>query len=157
MYLFIYLFIYLFTYSFIHLFIYLFIYLFIHSFIKFWFVQEQSGQNNRAQLFMKFLEAILEVYGGASDDNPQSLSFINVKGTIATRAQRSSSSDDLTVGCSSTSSSTLSSSLTSLAGMAGKDTLPFKRSGSSYVPKKLAAKVKRNLSVRSARSRVRDR
>lgn len=107
---------------------------------------------------MKFLEAILEVFGGTGDDSPQrSLSFINVKGAIAARAQRSSSSDDLSVGCSSASSSTLSSSLTSLTGVVGKDTLPFKRSGSSYVPKKLAAKVKRNLSVRSTRSRVRDR
>ena len=98
------------------------------------FFQEQRGQANRAQLFVKFLEAIVEVYG-----EPMTEQKTQRSGSVASikPLAHSSSTEDVRVASASTS---LSSSLTSLAGaVAGKNLfipLPFKRASSSYRPKK---------------------
>lgn len=115
--------------------------------------QEQSGQSNRAQLFMKFLEAVLEVYGVPSSDEKthRSGSLASIKPLTL-----SSSTEDIRAA----PSSSLSSSLSSLAGGAtgGKNIfipLPFKRAGSSYRQKKTekeSPKFRRNWSARGQRS-----
>ena len=102
---------------------------------------------------MKFLEAVLEVYGVPETDEKTHRS-----GSLA-------SITPLTLSCSTedvraTPSSSLSSSLSSLAGAAtgGKHIfipLPFKRSGSSYRQKKTekeSPKFRRNWSARGTRS-----
>ncbi|XP_020613799.1 neurofibromin-like [Orbicella faveolata] len=116
--------------------------------------KEQRGHANRAQLFVKFLEAIVEVYGVPMTEQKTQRS-----GSVASikPLAHSSSTEDVRVGSSSTS---LSSSLTSLAGaVAGKNLfipLPFKRASSSYRPKKSekesSPKFRRNWSARGTRS-----
>lgn len=117
------------------------------------FPQEQSGQANRAQLFVKFLEAVVEVYGIPTTDQKtqRSGSVASVKPILL-----SSSTEDLRVA---SSGSSLSSSLSSLSGAApGKHLfipLPFKRSSSSYRAKKAdkeSPKFRRNWSTRGTRS-----
>lgn len=114
--------------------------------------KEHSGQANRAQLFMKFLEAVLEVYGvSASEEKTQrSSSVASIKPLTL-----SSSSEDLRSG----PSSALSTSLSSLTGGAhGKNIyipIPFKRSGSSLRQKKTekeSPKFRRHWSSRGTRS-----
>lgn len=116
-------------------------------------LQEQSGQANRAQLFVKFLEAVVEVYGVPMTDQKTHRS-----GSVASikLLPHSSSTEDVRVAAASSS---LSSSLSSLAGAAaGKHLfipLPFKRSSSSYRPKKAdkeSPKFRRNWSARGTRS-----
>lgn len=115
------------------------------------FAQQHDGQNNRAQLFMKFLEAVLEVYGQADVEGAGTLHSSLASSKLL---NLSSSSGDLR----SAGSSSLSSSLISLPGVVGhKGTfipLPFKRSGSSYRLRRNSKeqnKVKRNLSVKGPR------
>lgn len=115
--------------------------------------KEQSGQANRAQLFVKFLEAVVEVYGIPTTDQKtqRSGSVASVKPILL-----SSSTEDLRMA---SSGSSLSSSLSSLSGAApGKHLfipLPFKRSSSSYRAKKAdkeSPKFRRNWSTRGTRS-----
>lgn len=111
--------------------------------------QEHSGQANRAQLFMKFLEAVLEVYGSSPDEKTQrSCSVASIK-----PIKLSSSTEDVRKA----HSSSLSSSMSSLSGGAtgGKNIfipIPFKRAGSSYRQKKESPKFRRNWSARAQRS-----
>lgn len=122
--------------------------------ISFLILQEQRGQANRAQLFVKFLEAIVEVYGVPMTEQKTQRS-----GSVASikPLAHSSSTEDVRAASASTS---LSSSLTSLAGAAaGKNLfipLPFKRASSSYRPKKsekeTSPKFRRNWSARGTRS-----
>lgn len=125
-----------------------------HCIFRISFFQEQSGQNNRAQLFMKFLEAVLEVYGKGTAGLPDKALQYRVTNTDTIKpGQLSSSSDDIR---SLDGPSSLSSSLTSLP-TAVKDLsvpMPFKRTGSSYRPRKisLGTKVKRNMSTKAVRS-----
>ncbi|KAK3754965.1 hypothetical protein QZH41_017349 [Actinostola sp. cb2023] len=118
--------------------------------------KEQSGQNNRAQLFMKFLEAVLEVFGRGTNAIPDRSFKYSGLGNTASAVKSvnlSSSSDDLR---SLDDNSNLSTSLTSLPA-AMKDLtipMPFKRAGSSYRPRKISlnTKVKRNMSTKVART-----
>lgn len=118
------------------------------------FLQEQRGQASRAQLFVKFLEAIVEVYGV-----PMTEQKTHRSGSVASIKPLAHSSSTEDVRAASASSS-LSSSLTSLAGAAaGKNLfipLPFKRASSSYRPKKSekesSPKFRRNWSARGTRS-----
>ncbi|CAH3196347.1 unnamed protein product [Porites evermanni] len=111
--------------------------------------REHSGQANRAQLFMKFLEAVLEVYGASFDEKTQrSCSVASIK-----PINLSSSTEDVRKA----HSSSLSSSMSSLSGGAtgGKNIfipIPFKRAGSSYRQKKESPKFRRNWSARAQRS-----
>ncbi|XP_015765754.1 PREDICTED: neurofibromin-like [Acropora digitifera] len=115
--------------------------------------KECSGQANRAQLFMKFLEAVLEVYGVSAPEEKthRSSSVASIKPLMV-----SSSSEDLRAG----PSSALSTSLSSLTGAVanGKNIyipIPFKRSGSSIRHKKTekeSPKFRRHWSSRGPRS-----
>lgn len=115
--------------------------------------KECSGQANRAQLFMKFLEAVLEVYGVSAPEEKthRSCSVASIKPLMV-----SSSSEDLRAG----PSSALSTSLSSLTGAVanGKNIyipIPFKRSGSSIRHKKTekeSPKFRRHWSSRGPRS-----
>lgn len=102
---------------------------------------------------MKFLEAVVEVYGV-----PMTEQKTHRSGSVASikLLPHSSSTEDVRVGASSSS---LSSSLSSLSGAtAGKNLfipLPFKRASSSYRPKKSekeSPKFRRNWSSRGTRS-----
>ncbi|KAJ7378700.1 Neurofibromin 1 [Desmophyllum pertusum] len=116
--------------------------------------KEQSGQANRAQLFVKFLEAVVEVYG-----EPITEQKTHRSGSLASikPLPHSSSTEDVRVASSSTS---LSSSLSSLSGAAAGKIfipLPFKRASSSYRPKKTekeSPKFRRNWSVICSNSTI---
>lgn len=103
---------------------------------------------------MKFLEAVLEVYGKGTADLPDKALQYRVTNTDTIKpGQLSSSSDDIR---SLDGPSCLSSSLTSLPA-AVKDLsvpMPFKRTVSTYRPRKisLGTKVKRNMSTKAVRS-----
>jgi hypothetical protein len=103
---------------------------------------------------MKFLEAVLEVYGKGTGSIPdKALQYRVTKTDSIKPALLSSSSDDLR---NFDGPASLSSSLTSLP-LAVKDLsvpMPFKRTGSSYRPRKISmgTKVKRNMSTKAIRS-----
>ncbi|XP_048582480.1 neurofibromin-like isoform X2 [Nematostella vectensis] len=127
------------------------------GFSQFTKFKDQSGQNNRAQLFMKFLEAILEVYGKGMPSNINKALQIRKTSSMTSpkaNALSSSSGDIPSIG----SSTNLSSSLTSLPAAVGSSDLgipmPFKRTGSSYRPRKISGtiRLKRNKSTKAVRT-----
>ena len=114
--------------------------------------QDNDAQNNRAQLLMKFLETILEVYG---DPDVEGAAAILQSSLASSKPLNlSSSSGDLRMS----GAASLSASLVSIPGVVGNTgtfiPMPFKRSGSSYRLRKTSkdqTKAKRHLSVKGMR------